>query len=52
MQRNSLQLYYKNHFMMKLMYNFSIPEIENMMPWERDMYIDMINAEEKKKERA
>jgi len=50
MQRNSLELYYKNIFMMKLMYRFSITEIEDMMPWERDLYIDMINAEEKKKE--
>lgn len=50
MQRNSLPMYYKNNFMMKQMYNFSLPEIESMMPWERDLYIDMINAEEKKKE--
>lgn len=50
MQRNSLELYYKNIFSMKILYGFSITEIENMIPWERDLYIDLINVEEKKKE--
>lgn len=49
MQRNNLESYLKTTFMMKLLYNFSIGEIENMMPWERDMYIDLINENEKKK---
>jgi len=51
MQRNTLELYYKNIFMMHMLYKFSITEIEDMMPWERDLYIDLINAEEKKKEK-
>ena len=50
MQRNSLELYFKNIFQMKLLYQFSITEIENLMPWERDIYIDLINEHEKTKD--
>lgn len=50
MQRNSLQMYMKTIFTMKLMYHYTMDEVENMIPWERDVYIDLINQHEKKKE--
>lgn len=52
MQTNNLQNYYKTHFQMVQNYGFSFSEIENLMPWERDVYIDLIKAkveEESKK---
>jgi hypothetical protein len=41
-QHNNLQNFYKNNFDLKQLYNFSIQEIEALMPWERDVYIDLI----------
>lgn len=42
MQYNSLRLYMRNIISLKLHYNFSIDEVENLMPWERDVYLDLI----------
>lgn len=50
MQHNSLESYLRNIFLMKTISNYSIMEIENMMPWERDVHIDLIN--EKLREEA
>lgn len=50
MQHNNLASYLKNMFAMKDSFHFTITEIENMMPWERDVYIDLINEKQKKLE--
>jgi|TARA_B100001996_G_C18203353_1_gene416896 hypothetical protein len=33
-------------------HNYSLTELENMMPWERDVYINMLLIHLKKKEEA
>ncbi len=43
----SLMGYYRDSFIMAKKYNISIAELESMMPWEKIVYVDMINAEEK-----
>lgn len=42
MQHNSLLKYLKTNFELKSMYNYTYSEIENMIPWERDVVIDLI----------
>lgn len=48
----SLESYYKVTFSMVQFHKWSLTEIENMMPWERDIYVAMlinhIEEEEKK----
>lgn len=48
----SLESYYKVTFSMIQFHKWSLTEIENMMPWERDIYVAMlinhIEEEEKK----
>lgn len=39
----SLKDYYENLFTMTHSYNFSITDLNEMIPWERDVYIDKIN---------
>lgn len=41
----SLQLYYQQNFEMKYNHKYSIQEIENMIPWERTVYLEQIRAE-------
>ena len=48
MQHNNLASYLRNIFMMKVLFNYSTQEIESMMPWERDVYIDLINDKQRK----
>lgn len=52
MQHNTLEYYLRNMFNMKTMFNFSITEIENMVPWERDVFIDLINEKQRKDSEA
>jgi len=50
-----LENYYKINFSMMQYHKYSLTEIENMMPWERDIYVGMlINhlEEEKLKQQA
>lgn len=47
MQHNDLTSYLRNLFLMKINFNFSLTEIENMMPWERDVYVEMINQKQR-----
>ena len=35
----SVKLYYELNWNMMFHHNFSLTEIENMMPWEREIYI-------------
>tara|TARA_R100000030_G_C3146680_1_gene97143 strand:+ start:305 stop:493 length:189 start_codon:yes stop_codon:yes gene_type:complete len=37
----SVKLYYELNWNMMFHHNFSLTEIENMMPWEREIYIGL-----------
>ncbi len=39
---NNLSLYYQKIFAMAQHHKYSIAEIENMMPYERDIYFDLL----------
>lgn len=39
----SLRAYYNNMFTLTHQYKYTLTELENMLPWERDMYIAMVN---------
>ena len=38
-----LETYYKVNFSLMQHHKYSLTEIENMMPWERDIYLAMLN---------
>jgi len=42
MQHNTLENYLKTIFTLKMAYNYSKDEVESMIPWERDVFIDLI----------
>jgi DNA replication initiation complex subunit (GINS family) len=51
LSHNNLSLYYQKIFAMAQHHKYSITEIENMIPYERDIYFDMlVNFIEKQKE--
>ncbi len=50
MQHNSLKNYYDVVFALQQKYGYRITEIENMMPWERDVYLALIEKENNKTE--
>ena len=39
---DSLENYYKTNFALMQHHKYSLTELENMMPWERDIYVDML----------
>ena len=42
MSHNTLENYYKTIFAMTQFHNFSVSEIENLIPFERDIFAEMI----------
>jgi len=38
-----LEAYYKVNFSLMQHHKYSLTEIENMMPWERDIYLSLLN---------
>jgi len=38
----TLELFYRQNFQMKYYHHYSIEEIENMIPWERSVYLEQI----------
>ena len=38
-----LETYYKVNFSLMQHHKYSLTEIENMMPWERDIYLALLN---------
>ena len=36
--REDLESYYRINFALMQYHKYSLPELENMMPWERDIY--------------
>jgi hypothetical protein len=41
--------YYSTNFTLVNRYNWSVSEIENLIPWEREIYINLLLANEEKK---
>lgn len=50
LSHDSLANYYRTNFALKTHHNYSLIEIESMLPYERDIYVAMLNQwmEEKK----
>lgn len=40
----TLQGYYNNMFTLVHQYKYTLTELENMIPWERDLYIGLVNS--------
>lgn len=52
MIHNSLENYYGTMFALVQHHKYSVTEIENMIPFERDIYIDMLVKHLEEVERA
>jgi hypothetical protein len=42
LSHNNLMAYYKSIFSLAQHHKYSIGDIENLMPYERDLYMDML----------
>tara|TARA_B100000965_G_scaffold214485_1_gene179335 strand:+ start:8920 stop:9096 length:177 start_codon:yes stop_codon:yes gene_type:complete len=42
MAHQNLESYYKLNFALIQHHKYSLTEIENMMPWERDVYVTLL----------
>lgn len=42
MAHENLESYYKTNFSLVQHHKYSLTEIENMLPWERDIYIELL----------
>ena len=40
----NLEAYYRINFALMQFHKYSLTEIENMMPWERDIYLALLRA--------
>jgi 3-methyladenine DNA glycosylase AlkD len=40
---DSLMNYFKTNFSLMQYHKYSLSDIENMMPWEKFIYVDMLN---------
>jgi|TARA_A100001391_G_scaffold84358_1_gene55244 hypothetical protein len=44
MVHNNLENYFRLNFALMQYHKYSLTEIENMMPWERDIYVGLLQA--------
>ena len=44
MSHVNLEAYYRINFALMQFHKYSLTEIENMMPWERDIYLALLRA--------
>ena len=44
MSHVNLEAYYRINFALMQFHKYSLTEIENMMPWERDIYLSLLRA--------
>ena len=44
MAHNNLENYFGLNFAMMQYHKYSLTEIENMIPWERDIYVGLLQA--------
>jgi hypothetical protein len=49
---NTLENYYRTNFSLMHHHKYSLTEVENMMPWERTVYISLLNVWIKEQEEA
>ena len=42
MSHMDLEAYYRINFAMMQFHKYSLTELENMMPWERDIYVGLL----------
>ena len=40
--REDLESYYRTNFALMQYHKYSLTELENMMPWERDIYLTLL----------
>ena len=55
MAHMDMMSYYKLNFALMQYHKYSLTEIENMMPWERDVYVALLQnhiKEEEEKQKA
>ena len=56
MSHTSLEVYFKTNFALMQYHKYSLEDIENMMPWEREVYLSLlenyIKEEEERSQRA
>ena len=45
MAHEDLASYFKLNFALMQHHKYSLTEIENMMPWERDIYVGLLNQQ-------
>ena len=48
---DSLEIYYKTNFALMQHHKYSLTELENMIPWERDVYVNLLIAHIQEEER-
>ena len=48
---DSLEKYYKTNFALMQHHKYSLTELEDMMPWERDVYVNLLIAHIQEEER-
>ena len=48
---DSLENYFRTNFALKQHHKYSLTELENMVPWERDVYIQLLLAHIQEEER-
>ena len=44
MAHNNMENYFRLNFAMMQYHKYSLTEIENMIPWERDIYVGLLQA--------
>jgi hypothetical protein len=44
MAHTSLESYYNVNFQLMQHHKYSLTELENMMPWEREVYVSLLQA--------
>ena len=42
MSHTSLEVYYKTNFSLIQYHKYSLTELENMIPWEREIYVTLL----------
>ena len=42
MSHTSLEVYFKTNFALMQYHKYSLSDLENMMPWEREVYVTML----------
>ena len=48
LSHDSLENYYKTNFALMQHHKYSLTELDNMMPWEREIYIGLLEEHIKK----